>query len=203
MTQAFGCTRTSELDFRQLRHQTKNALTRILAQIADCTPANDSSRRVANELERRILLTAEISDALFGLTRAPGPLGERLENLCRGIIELASDPDQYITLECSVRAHGVPHELAETILRVAHELVGNAVKHGMHMRLVGRISVQVALERGGVQLEVSDNGWGCGREPCPGEGMTVAAMLAEQHGGRVALRRRGELTVATLWLPLA
>ncbi len=203
MTQACSCTEGSEVDFRQLRHQTKNALTRILAQIADCVPASGPNQRMATELERRILLTAEISDALFGLTRAPGPLGERMENLCRGIVGLASDPDQYITLNCSVQTQHVPPALEEVILRVAHELVSNAVKHGMHMRLIGRINVEVSADKAGVRLEVTDNGWGCGREPAPGEGMTLASMLAAEHGGSLGLHRRGEMTVATLWLKLA
>lgn len=133
-----------QADFRQLRHQTKNALTRILAQVSACLPAQGPAQRVAADLERRILLTAEISDALFGLTRAPAKLEQRLFSLCSSVIELYADPDQELTLRCSVQ-HTVRPALDTVILRVAHELVGNAVKHGMHMRLLGRIEVRLEL----------------------------------------------------------
>ena len=187
-------------DFRQLRHQTKNALARILAQLSTGLSMDASARRVAAELERRILLTAEISDALFGLTRAPGRFEERLTGLCRSIVDLAAEPDQHLTLRCTVRGE-VPAAHQDTILRVAHELVGNAVKHGMHMRLIGRIEVTATATDCGSALEVTDDGWGCGRDPVHGEGMRVASMLAEEGGGRVTLERVGDRTVAALALP--
>src|SRR3954447_23991989 len=37
----------SQADFRQLRHQTKNALARIVAQVSSALSTNDSARRVA------------------------------------------------------------------------------------------------------------------------------------------------------------
>ncbi len=164
-------------DFRQLRHQTKNALARILAQLSTGLAVSDASRRVAAELERRVLLTAEISDALFGLTRAPERFDRRLCSLCEAVVDLAAEPDQHLTLHCRVETEvSAAHE--DVLVRVAHELVGNAVKHGMHMRLIGRIEVEVRRERGATVLEVRDDGWGCGRSPCCGEGLRVAGLLA-------------------------
>ena len=148
-------------------------------------------------MERRILLTAQISDALFGLTCEPGPFATRLENLCEGVIGLAGETDQYITFVCSVAAQPAPHH-TETVLRVAHELVGNAVKHGMHMRLLGRIEVTVRQSAAGLALEVSDDGWGCGRAPAQGEGLSVARALAESCGGSISLERVRDHTVARL-----
>jgi two-component sensor histidine kinase len=185
------------IDFRQLRHQTKNALARILAQVSTGLASPDACRRTAADVERRILLTAQISDALFGLTREPGPFGFRLENLCDGVIGLASESDQYISFICSVSAEPPPHQ-AEIVLRIAHELIGNAVKHGMHMRLLGRIDVVVQDSAAGLMLEVSDDGWGCGRAPAQGEGLSVARVLAENCGGTVSLERHGDRTIARL-----
>jgi two-component sensor histidine kinase len=190
----------AQADFRQLRHQTKNALTRILAHVATTMTVNDNARRVAAELERRILLTARISDALFGLTRAPGRFDERLFELCESIVELAGESDQHLTLCCSVEGD-VPAADQDTALRVAHELVGNAVKHGMHMRLIGRIDVKAVGGPGGTTVQVIDDGWGCGRSPAHGEGLGVAALLAEARGGRVSLERVGDRTIARLMLP--
>jgi two-component sensor histidine kinase len=187
----------TSVDFRQLRHQTKNALAGILAQVSVGLASPEACRRTAADVERRILLTAQISDALFGLTREPGPFDYRLENLCEGVIGLASECDQYITFVCSVSAEPPPHQ-AETVLRIAHELVGNAVKHGMHMRLLGRIEVIVRESAAGLMLEVVDDGWGCGRAPAQGEGLSVASVLAEGCGGTISLERIGDRTTARL-----
>jgi hypothetical protein len=51
-------------------------------------------------------------------------------------------------------------------------------------------------------LTVADDGWGCGLAPSFGEGMRVAGMLAEEVGGQIALKRRGERTLGTLLLPV-
>ncbi len=185
------------VDFRQLRHQTKNALTCILAQVSAGLTSPESCRRTAADVERRILLTAQISDALFGLTREPGPFAHRLETLCDGVVGLASETDQYVTVSCTVAADP-PAALADTVLRVAHEFVSNAVKHGMHMRLLGRIEVAVAETAGGFVLKVVDDGWGCGGAPLSGEGLSVAQMLADACGGAVSLERVGERTISRL-----
>ncbi len=191
----------AELDMRQLRHHTKNALARILAQVSSELSTTSTARRVATEVERRVLLTARISDALFGLTRAPGPFDERLDSLCRAVVELMGEDGQCLALTCDIGC-SVPPMLRDTVLRVAHEFVGNAVKHGMHVRLVGRIAVTVTGDGDGVRLEVADDGWGCGTSPRPGEGTSVAERLAAAVGGRVGLHRQDEKwTVATLRLP--
>ena len=189
-----------DLDMRQLRHHTKNALASILAQVSSELSNNSTARRVASDVERRVLLTAHISDALFGLTRAPGPFAERLTSLCESVVELMGEDGQCLGLTCDVGAE-VPPPQREALLRVAHEFVGNAVKHGMHVRLVGRIDVVVRAEAGGICLSVSDDGWGCGTSPRSGEGMSVADALARAVGGQVGLSRREGWTVATLLLP--
>ncbi|MGI4793217.1 MAG: ATP-binding protein [Janthinobacterium lividum] len=185
------------VDFRQLRHQTKNALTSILAQVSAGMTSPEACRRTAADVERRILLTAQISDALFGLTRAPGPFAQRLGSLCDGVVGLASETDQYVTVSCCVSAEP-PVAMAETVLRVAHEFVANAVKHGMHMRLLGRIEVSIATMDAGLVLTVVDDGWGCGMTPSAGEGLSVAHALATAIGGEVSLRRVGDRTISEM-----
>src|ERR1700710_2734577 len=71
---------SQDIDIRQLRHHTKNTLQRILGLIASApglcdTPAGE---KIARELEYRISLSANISNALFGLTTAPGSIAGRL-----------------------------------------------------------------------------------------------------------------------------
>lgn len=190
------------VDFRQLRHQTKNTLARILAHVSVGLTSPEACCRAAADVERRIMLTTQISDALFGFTREPGPFAHRVAALCEGVVGLAGESDQYITLSCTVSGEPATHQI-DTILRVAHEFVGNAVEHGMHMRLLGRIEVLVQASAAGLLLQVVDDGWGCMRATAKGEGLSVATVLAEHSGGRVSLERAGEKTIARLVLPQA
>lgn len=193
------------VSFRQLRHHTKNALQRLLSQIESCPglQRDSAGRALATDLARRILLSATLSDALFGLTAAPGPLATRLDAMTRAVVGMLADDDQEITVE--VEVHGDSPEHSDVLVRVAHELVGNAVKHGMTLRLVGCIAVTVVASDEGVTLTVADDGWGfCGDKLAAGrrgEGLRIAQLLARQHGGRFQLRRDGCQTLATLELP--
>ncbi len=191
----------AQADFRQLRHHTKNALAQIMAQVTTGLSHSARSEAVAADIERRIMLTAQIADALFGFTKAPGPFEQRLSTLCEGVVALIGEGDQYLTLTCTVQGD-VPVTLQETVLRIAHEFVGNAVKHGMPMRLIGRIAVEVVVDAGVTVLEVIDDGWGCCCRPPLGEGMGVAGALAAAKGGRIDLERRRDRTVARLELPV-
>ncbi len=187
--------------FRQLRHHTKNALQRILCHVAlqPGLNATAAGRVLARDLERRIQLVAAISDALFGFTRSPEALEPRLRSLGRSVVELMCDPGQLITLEAKVEG-ACPRGLEEALVRVAHELIGNAVKHGMHVRLVGRIDIAVRTVGRTTTMTVSDDGWGYAAQPVPGEGLSVARMLAEQHGGELRMRRERDITHVTLVL---
>lgn len=210
---ADGCS-ADPAAFRQLRHQTKNALQRIIGEVGKVRNLQDSprGRRLVQEVERRVLLASAVSDALFGLTRAPGPLPERLLLLGESVVELLGDPDQTIRVE--VAAEGAcPGPLHDAIVRVAHELIGNAVKHGMHARLLGRIRIGLVsaptagsgTARAGVggwtRLTVADDGWGPGRSIVAGEGLQIAEEMARAGGGMLSLARHDDETVAELRLP--
>jgi two-component sensor histidine kinase len=186
---------------RHLRHQTKNALQQIIARIATTdVRATPEGRTLADEIERRIRLSARISDALFGLTMAPGPLQQRLAVLCDATVALLADLEQTIQTEISVTGC-CPETVETTVVQVAHEMLSNAIKHGMHVRLIGRIILRVETSsEGAVTLTVSDDGWGpCGASG--GEGMPIMQAMAARHGGTVTLSREDEWTVARLHLP--
>ncbi len=193
------------ISLRQLRHQTKNALQRLLWQIEACPGLQHDAagRTLAADLTRRIQLSAAVSDTLFGLTAAPGPLQARLDAMSRAVVALMADDDQEIAVETEVR--GTCPEQADVLVQVAHELVGNAVKHGMTLRMVGCIKLTVAADDAGVTLTVADDGWGfCEQAPATGgrgDGLRIAELLARQHGGRFDLRRDRCHTIATLHLP--
>jgi two-component sensor histidine kinase len=191
---------------RQLRHQTKNALQRIIAQVATSDlRATEAGSALADDVERRICLSARISDALFGLTSMPGSLDVRLTGLCNAIVALLAHPKQTISVDVAVSGT-CPEPLQAVVVQVAHEMVGNAVKHGLHMRLTGRISLRLwaggtgAADDQSVTLLVSDNGWGP-RKGSDGDGLPIMRTLAGQYGGAVSLSRDDGWTVARLYIP--
>lgn len=174
---------------RPLRHHTKDALRRIGA-LAATTPGSETSaagQRLAEEVERRVHLAVRVSDALFGLTRAPGPLERRLRALAEGLADLLADPDQVIRVEVAC-AGACPAALHGVVLRAAQELVGNAVEHAFHARLVGRVRVDLACGPRGVRLTVADDGWGLAREAGAGRGLGFVRALVAPFGGTLAVR---------------
>ena len=190
-----------ELDLRQLRHHTKNALQRIIALCADAPGLGDTPQgeKVVQELEHRIGLSAAISDALFGLTDAPGPMAERLRQLAGAVVDMMRDTDQVIRVGISIRGN-CPLNLREAVLRSAHELISNAVKHGMKDRPTGRIAVRLVSEQRRTTLTVLDNGWGFVGKLRTGEGLALARGFAARHDGSLSMDG-DDGTVATLALP--
>ena len=190
-----------ELDLRQLRHHMKNALQRIIALCADVPGLGDTPQgeKIVQELEHRIGLSATISDALFGLTDAPGPMAERLRQLAGAVVDMMRDTDQVIRVGVLIRGN-CPLNLREAVLRSAHELISNAVKHGMKDRPTGRIAVRLVSEQGRTTLTVLDNGWGFVGNLCTGEGLALAHGFAARHDGSLSMDG-DDGTVATLALP--
>ena len=99
-----------DIDLRQLRHHTKNTLQRILGLIAEApglcdTPAGEKIARSWNTGSR---LSANISNALFGLTTAPGSMAERLRQLAGAVVDMMRDADQVIRVGVSVRGNCPP-----------------------------------------------------------------------------------------------
>jgi two-component sensor histidine kinase len=177
-----------DIDLRQLRHHTKNALQRIIGLITELPGLHDTpaGEKVARELEHRIVLSATISNALFGLTDAPASIVDRLRQLGGAVVDMMRAPDQAIRVGVSVRGC-CPPDLREAVIRCANELIGNAVKHGMKGRPTGRIAVRLVTEGTTTTLSVVDNGWGFSGTPRFGEGLSLAQSFAERHGGSVRL----------------
>ncbi|MBV8399774.1 MAG: hypothetical protein JOZ17_13695 [Acetobacteraceae bacterium] len=185
----------ADLDLCQLRHQTKNALERINA-IVWTVPGLKSSvagRQLAREVERRIGLAAQISDALFGFTRSPAPMEERLRSLAEALVALYSDRDQMIQIEVAY-AGSCPAALHDVVLRTAHELVANAIKHGFYARLIGCIRLELTSDQQGVRLVVADDGWGLGHRSGTGQGLRLVRALIEPFGGTLELQTRDGVT---------
>lgn len=189
------------IDIRQLRHHTKNTLQRIIGLIAEAPGLCDTPQgeKLAQELEYRICLSATISNALFGLTDAPGSMADRMRQLAGAVVDLLRGPDQVIRVGVFVRGC-CPVELREDVLRSAHELIVNAVKHGMRGRPQGRIALRLTTDADCTTLTVLDNGWGFSGKPRSGEGLALTRDFAARHGGSLTVDGL-EGTVATLELP--
>lgn len=190
------------LDLRQLRHQTSNTWQRMLYEVALLagTAASPEARRIGQAIERRIAATAALADALFGFTAAPAPMRERLAAIGRHLLAAQGDERQQIRLEVEVEGE-VPPVLQQPVLQVALEMIGNAVKHGLHARLVGRIEVVLTAAAEAVTLSVRDDGWGPPDRTTPGEGLLLMREIASAWGGQVALCRQDGVTEARLALP--
>jgi two-component sensor histidine kinase len=198
-------TSLAEIDLRQLRHHTKNTLQRLMGVIAETSDLcrTPEGERLVRELEHRISLSATISNALFGLTGAPGSMLERLRQLGGAMVDLMRESDQVIRIGVSVRGC-CPAPLRESVLRAANELIGNAVKHGMRGRSTGRIVVRLVSDDARTVLSITDNGWGFSGEPRQGEGLAVAESFADRHGGTLVLDGTdGTQAILTLPHPVA
>jgi two-component sensor histidine kinase len=189
------------LDLRQLRHHTRNTLQRVLVEIHDFAARTDASRdrRLLEQVENRIMLSVEISDALFGITREPIAFPERFRTLCRSLLALFADAAQHLRLNIVLEGT-CPPELEMAALCATNEFVVNAIKHGMHMRLIGQISVSLSCCAESIELVVIDDGWGPAAAPKPGQGFGIARDLAEQFYGTLSVGRHDENTVATIML---
>lgn len=190
-----------EIDLRQLRHHTKNTLQRIIGLLSDVPGLTDTpaGEKLAREIEHRICLSATISNALFGLTGAPGSMSDRLRQLAGALVDMMQDADQVVRVGVSVKGC-CPIELREPVMRSANELIGNAMKHGMKGRPSGRISVRLVTDHATTTLTVTDNGWGFAGKPAIGEGLSLARGFAERAGGTLEIDG-ADGTVATLELP--
>jgi len=86
-------------------------------------------------------------------------------------------------------------------VRVAHEWLGNALKHGMRGREAGRIEVLVRSKAQSTVLEVRDDGRCYDGTPAPGEGTALVGALASAACGTARVARAEHGTAGTLTLP--
>jgi two-component sensor histidine kinase len=124
---------------------------------------------------------------------------DRLRSICEATMELMEEPDQVLRLE--VVEGECPAPLRTTVLRAAHEMVGNAVKHGLHARLLGHVNVRLVSEAGWTRLVVEDDGWGYAGARDGGEGLGLLRALAALHDGTTTLQRMQMGSQATMDLP--
>jgi two-component sensor histidine kinase len=199
----FGRTREAEIAFEQLRHLTRNGLQRVISSVHGVPGlrTTEEGRRLADRIEQVICASAAVSDVLFGMTREPPPMAERLQSLCDALLDLFADPDQQIDYAVTT-AGDCPSCYRHTVVRAANELVGNAIKHGMQTRRTGFIGIDlISEENGRTTLRVTDNGVGfVPGSGGTGQGLKLVQAFADARGGGVRITG-GAMTTAKLVLP--
>lgn len=190
-----------DLGVREMRHHVGNTVQNIIAQLETTKLRKTAAGAVlVEDLESRLILSVRILDVLFGWSVASSSIQRDLEWLAGATVSLLSDEEQRIRTEVKV-VGDCPESLILMVLHVAHEMVTNAVKHGMRMRLVGDIVVLLrTFADGRLALTVCDDGWGPGSVEV-GEGHSIMTGWARQYGGSVSLIRNDTWTVATLLVP--
>jgi len=179
----------NDIAFRQLRHNTRNALQRIICLISEAPElaALPQGAALAQTLIGRICLSSALADSLYAVTQPHENIAKRLQASGRSLVRLFGASDQSIDVETSVSLNCQGH-FADVVTQITHELVGNALKHGLRGRKVGAIMISLGNDRvGNVILTVADNGIGFPRQARRGEGLRLAQDLAAGCAGVIIL----------------
>ncbi|MGE4481245.1 ATP-binding protein [Acidocella sp.] len=172
----------------------------LLAEAPELTD-HAHGRKLAQDLIDRICLSADIADALFSVLSVHGGIEARLRLLTRALVRVFSAPGQDIEIRIDVDTDPWKHH-AEIILQITHELVSNAVRHGLRGYMTGTIAIM--LQRGrhdAVRLIVSDNGRGFAARAEPGEGLRIVQDLVARNGGTLTLPEPGRPARMQVYLP--
>jgi two-component sensor histidine kinase len=91
-----------------------------------------------------------------------------------------------------------------TVLRVADELLSNAMEHGHYARQRGHVFVHIISRVGvGVQVSVSDDGWGFDSGPIiDGNGFHLLRMIGDLYVGTAKTAPFVAKTTVTVIIPL-
>lgn len=173
--------RLAEARLEHGRRRTEQELTQDVGQHLEslASELHRLGRAEAAEVRRMVEM---VSDIVFPLQRelSVGELGQlclsRCERLCSGL-SLAIDPIDAL--------RPVPSPTARAVLRIAQELVRNAVTHGK----AANVRLQLSLDAGRAHLRVSDDGVGLSSAALAGStgGLKNARTWSEEVGGHFAL----------------
>jgi hypothetical protein len=117
---------------------------------------------------------------------------------------LASGRSRKLVLQLELRFEGIcpsTHEIAT--LRVADELLSNAMEHGHYARQHGHVFVHVISRLGvGVRVSVSDDGWGFDSGPIiDGNGFHLLRMIGDLYVGTAKTAPFVAKTTVTVIIP--
>jgi two-component sensor histidine kinase len=134
-----------------------------------------------------ILRSTVIRDRSQGSSQPGHPFEELLLGHCERMVAGGRSPELIVRLE--LKFEGIcPAAQEKTVLRVADELLSNAMEHGYHARQRGLVLVHVISRGGvGVQVSVSDDGWGFDSGPIiDGNGFHLLRQIGDLYIGAAA-----------------
>jgi hypothetical protein len=149
-----------------------------------------------------ILRSTIIQDRSRWSSQPKRPFEELLLAHCERIV--SSGRSQELIVQLELKFEGIcPATHEKTVLRVADELLSNAMEHGYYARQRGHVFVHVISRAGvGVQASVSDDGWGFDSGPIiDGNGFHLLRQIGDLYIGAAAAPFVAKSTV-TVMIPL-
>ena len=196
---------TRALLFDELQHRVSNNLQVAagLLSLQKRNVADRDARAALDEAARRLGVIGRISRKLYDPAGSGHALAGFLDTLAGDVIEASGRTDITHQVRCADGRMATP-DMAVPIALIVAEAIANAIEHGFAGR-GGVIDIMVADDPTILDIRVVDDG---GTLPVDFDiarstsmGLTIAAMLAAQIGGRFTLEG-GASTTAHLTVPL-
>ena len=149
-----------------------------------------------------ILESTNIQDRSQKSSQPRQTFGELLLKQCERIV--IDSRSRKLIVQLELRFDGVcPATHEKTVLRVVDELLCNAMEHGFYGRQRGHVLMHIVSHAGiGVQVSVSDDGWGFDSGPIiDGNGFHLLRQIGDLYIGATAGPVVGKTTV-TVVIPL-
>ena len=173
-----------------------SALAVISGGATDVTAVKGLLRRAIGDLR---LVVETVGSEPGELTTLLGSLRERLETDSRAA-----------RLELKWRVEDVPGApvlgpaKSVQIIRIVEEAFANVIRHAAATHVSIRAFAEPGAKGGdGMVVEIADDGRGLAAAHVVGRGLANMRRRAEEIGGELDVRSRGEGTAVRLWLPLA
>ena len=166
---------SGDLQLAELQHRMRNNLQLLVSTIhLRLGKTTDPSRR------------DELTWAA-GLVQSAAALNSDRGNLHAGLVGLYASWEPFlesrsIRLEINSKVSDLDHETNYTLLAIAHELVTNCVKHGLHGMDYGVIKIELQRLGDDVELRVADNGRGMEDGANIASGLSFVRQLCAQIG---------------------
>lgn len=199
-----GALAEQALLLQELHHRVKNNLQLVASLLSLQAPAaaQASARQTLASCRGRVRTMALVHESLYRADGLAGvPLRGFLSTLANQVLASHGDATRH-AIDVDVRADvNLPMDTGVPCGLIVHELLTNALTHGLPAPRRGRVEVRVqASPPNAVTIDVVDEGVGMSGKP-EGLGLRIASTLANQIGAR--LTRSTELgTRIRLEIPL-
>lgn len=176
--------------FRELQHRAKNTFNMIasLVDLEAGQAAQPGAQAALEKLYRRINILANLYTKLYASGEAQTiQLDHFLAEVAQSMVSALSDSGQRVELRLDMDEMTVNGNCASSFGLILNELITNALKYAFSGGRRGLVSVRLKHERGGVVLEVANDGLGLPEgfdlAQSLGFGLTLVRLLAQQLDG--------------------